>query len=146
MSVSTKPIFAPMRQIEHLGIAVTDLETAVPLWEALLKSPCYKTETVDREGVSTAFFRIGESKIELLEGIRPDSAITKFIEKKGPGFHHVAFAVDDIEAEAARLQAEGFEIIGDGVPKPGADNKLVLFLHPKSAGGLLVELCQERVG
>lgn len=133
-----------MFKIEHLGIAVESLKTAVPLWEKLLNTACYKTETVEREGVDTAFFRVGESKIELLEGMRPDSAISKFIEKKGSGFHHVAFAVSDILAEAERLQKEGFEIIGDGVPKPGADNKLVLFLHPKSAGGMLVELCQER--
>ena len=133
-----------MLKIEHLGIAVENLEAAVPLWEKLLNTACYKTEAVAREGVNTAFFTVGESKIELLEGTRPDSAITTFIAKKGPGFHHVAFAVDDIEAEAARLKAEGFEIIGDGIPKPGADNKMVLFLHPKSAGGLLVELCMER--
>ncbi len=133
-----------MLKIEHLGIAVESLQTAVPLWEKLLNVPSYKTETVEREGVNTAFFRLGESKVELLEGTRPDSAISKFLEKKGPGFHHVAFAVEDIAAEAERLQKEGFEIIGDGVPKAGADNKLVLFLHPKSAGGLLVELCQER--
>ncbi len=132
-----------MTKIEHLGIAISNLGDAIPLWETLLNVPCYKTETVEREGVETAFFRVGESKIELVQGTRPDSAITKFVEKKGPGFHHVAFAVDDILAEAARLQKEGFQIIGDGVPKPGADNKLVLFLHPKSVGGVLVELCQE---
>lgn len=133
-----------MLKIEHLGIAVENLESAIPLWEKLLKTDCYKTETVEREGVNTAFFRVGESKVELLQGTRPDSAISKFLEKKGAGFHHVAFAVEDIVAEAERLQKEGFEIIGDGVPKPGADNKLVLFLHPKSVGGILVELCQER--
>lgn len=133
-----------MTKIEHLGIAVSNLKSAIPIWEALLNTTCYKTETVEREGVETAFFQIGESKVELLEGTRPDSAISKFVEKKGAGFHHVAFAVENILAESARLQKEGFEIIGDGVPKPGADNKLVLFLHPKSAGGMLVELCQER--
>jgi methylmalonyl-CoA/ethylmalonyl-CoA epimerase len=133
-----------MKHIEHLGIAVEDLKTAIPIWEALLNTPCYKTEAVTREGVLTAFFRMGESKIELLEGTRPESPIAKFVEKKGPGVHHIAFAVADILSEAQRLQAEGFEIIGDGVPKPGADNKLVLFLHPKTVGGVLVELCQER--
>ncbi|RYD52664.1 MAG: methylmalonyl-CoA epimerase [Sphingobacteriales bacterium] len=133
-----------MTKIEHLGIAVEDLNAAIPVWEALLNTPCYKTEEVTREGVLTAFFRMGESKIELLEGTRPESAIKKFIDKKGPGVHHVAFAVDDIQAEANRLQTAGFEVIGDGIPKPGADNKLVLFLHPKAVGGILVELCQER--
>ncbi len=133
-----------MKHIEHLGIAVEDLKTAVPVWEALLNTTCYKTEAVEREGVLTAFFRMGASKIELLEGTRPESPIAKFIEKKGPGVHHIAFAVDDIQAEAQRLQAKGFEVIGDGIPKPGADNKLVLFLHPKTVGGVLVELCQER--
>lgn len=133
-----------MQKIEHLGLAVTDLEAAVPLWEALLQTPCYKREAVEREGVETAFFAVGESKIELLQGTREDSAISRFIAKKGEGIHHVAFAVEDIEAEVRRLQASGFEVLGDGVPKPGADNKLVVFLHPKSAGGVLVELCAER--
>lgn len=133
-----------MTKIEHLGLAVADLQAAVPLWEALLQTPCYKRETVEREGVETAFFQIGESKIELLQGTREDSPVSRFIARKGEGFHHVAFAVDDIEAEVRRLQAEGFEVIGDGTPKPGADNKMVVFLHPKSAGGMLVELCTER--
>jgi methylmalonyl-CoA/ethylmalonyl-CoA epimerase len=133
-----------MLKIEHLGLAVSDLQQAIPLWEGLLQTPCYKTEAVEREGVETAFFQIGDSKIELLQGTRDDSPVSKFIQKKGEGFHHVAFAVQNIEAEVRRLQALGFEVIGDGTPKPGADNKLVVFLHPKTAGGVLVELCQER--
>jgi len=132
-----------MNKIEHLGIAVKDLSTAVPLYEKLLKSPCYKTESVETEKVNTAFFRTGESKIELLESTDPDSVIARFIERKGEGLHHVAFAVDDIHAEMARLKQEGFVLLSDA-PKPGADNKLVCFLHPKHTHGVLVELCQEK--
>lgn len=132
-----------MKRIEHLGIAVPDLTTAIPLYEALLNKPCYKQEGVESEGVKTAFFQVGESKIELLEATKPDSPIAKFLQKNGPGFHHVAFEVADIEAEIARLQAAGFELIHQQ-PKDGADNKRIAFLHPKSSGGLLVELCQEK--
>lgn len=132
-----------MKRIEHLGIAVNDLSTAIPLYEALLNTKCYKQEEVISEGVKTAFFQVGESKIELLEANKPTSAIAKFLEKNGPGFHHVAFEVDDIEAELVRLQKAGFVLIHE-VPKDGADNKRIAFLHPKSSGGLLVELCQEK--
>lgn len=130
-------------KIEHLGIAVKDLATAIPLYEQLLNTPCYKTEEVATEGVNTAFFHTGESKIELLEATNPQSPIAKFLEKKGPGIHHIAFDVENIAAEMKRLQALGFELLSE-TPKPGADNKLVCFLHPRSTGGVLVELCQER--
>jgi methylmalonyl-CoA/ethylmalonyl-CoA epimerase len=132
-----------MKRIEHLGIAVPDLATAIPLYEALLNTPCYKQEGVESEGVKTAFFQVGASKIELLEATKSDSPIAKFLQKNGPGFHHVAFEVDDIENEISRLQAAGFELIHQQ-PKDGADNKRIAFLHPKSSGGLLVELCQEK--
>lgn len=132
-----------MQKIEHLGIAVKNMKAAVDLYEQLLNTPCYKTEDVESEGVRTAFFQVGDNKIELLEATRPDSPIAKFLEKKGEGIHHVAFAVEDIEAEMRRLQALGFELLHEK-PKPGADNKLVCFLHPKSTNGVLVELCQER--
>lgn len=132
-----------MLKVEHIGIAVKSLSTAIPLFEKLLNTPCYKTEEVASEGVTTAFFRQGESKIELLEATGVDSAIARFIEKKGEGMHHIAFEVADIYAEMKRLQAEGFVLINPE-PKPGADNKLVCFLHPKSTNGILVELTQER--
>jgi methylmalonyl-CoA/ethylmalonyl-CoA epimerase len=132
-----------MKRIEHLGIAVENLETAIPLYEALLNTPCYKQEAVASEGVKTAFFQVGESKIELLEASNPDSPIAKFITKNGPGFHHVAFEVEDIEAELERLQKAGFQLIHQS-PKDGADNKHIAFLHPKATHGLLVELCQEK--
>ena len=132
-----------MKRIEHLGIAVPDLTSAIPLYEALLNTPCYKQEGVETEGVKTAFFQVGESKIELLEATKPQSPIAKFLQKNGPGFHHVAFEVADIEVEISRLQAAGFELIHQQ-PKDGADNKRIAFLHPKSSGGLLVELCQEK--
>ncbi|RYD56833.1 MAG: methylmalonyl-CoA epimerase [Sphingobacteriales bacterium] len=132
-----------MQQIEHLGIAVKDLQASIPLFEQLLNTPCYKTEEVASEGVNTAFFKIGESKIELLEGITENSPIKKFIDKKGEGIHHIAFEVENIEAEMKRLSALGFEIL-NATPKSGADNKLVCFLHPKSTNGVLVELCQEK--
>jgi len=132
-----------MNKIEHIGIAVKNLSEANKIYEALLGKPPYKSEKVASEGVETSFFECGESKIELLEATRSDSPIAKFIEKRGEGIHHIAFAVDDIEAEMQRLKNEGFILLNE-VPKKGADNKLVAFLHPKSAKGVLVELCQER--
>jgi methylmalonyl-CoA/ethylmalonyl-CoA epimerase len=132
-----------VQRIEHIGIAVKDLSISVPLFEQLLNTPCYKTESVEREGVDTAFFQTGESKIELLQATREDSPIAKFIVKKGEGMHHIAFAVEDIEAEMRRLQALGFELLSD-VPRPGADGKMVCFLHPKGTNGVLVELCADR--
>lgn len=131
-----------MLKIEHLGIAVADLQKSIPLFEQLLNTPCYKTEAVESEGVSTAFFRTGESKIELLEATRPESAIRKFIDKKGEGIHHIAFEVENIEAEMKRLSALGFQLLNE-TPKHGADNKLICFLHPKTTNGVLIELCQE---
>lgn len=131
-----------MLKIEHLGIAVKELEKSIPLFEQLLNTPCYKTEEVNSEGVNTAFFQTGESKIELLEATKPDSPIAKYIDKKGEGIHHIAFEVENIEAEMKRLQALGFELLNQ-VPKKGADNKLVCFLHPKTTNSVLVELCQE---
>lgn len=132
-----------MLKIEHLGIAVKQLSASVPLFEQLLNTPCYKTETVDTEGVNTAFFMTGDSKIELLEATKEGSPIAKFIEKKGEGIHHIAFEVENIEAEMRRLSALGFELLNQE-PKNGADNKLVCFLHPKTTNGVLVELCQEK--
>ena len=130
-------------KIEHLGIAIKNLETSDHLFAKLLGTQPYKQEAVEREGVKTSFFMIGESKIELLEATNPESPIAKFIDKKGEGIHHIAFAVDDIRAEVERLKAEGFIFISEE-PKDGADNKLVVFLHPKSTNGVLVELCQEK--
>jgi len=132
-----------MLKIEHIGIAVKDLITSIPLYEQLLNSLCYKTETVISEQVNTAFFKIGESKIELLESTTADGVIAKFIDKKGEGMHHIAFEVADIGAEMARLKGEGFVLLNE-VPKAGADNKLVCFLHPKTTNGVLIELCMER--
>ena len=132
-----------MLQPEHIGIAVKDLSISIPLFEKLLNSQCYKTETVGTEQVNTAFFKTGETKIELLESASTDGVIAKFIERKGEGIHHIAFDVTDIEAEMQRLQAEGFVLLNE-TPKMGADNKLVCFLHPKGTNGVLVELCQER--
>lgn len=132
-----------MRKIEHLGIAVTNLEETIALYEQLLNTPCYKIEEVGSEFVKTAFFQVGESKIELVAATDPQSPIAKYIEKRGPGIHHVAFDVEDIEAEITRLEAAGFQMI-QRTPKEGADNKLIAFLHPKSTNGMLVELCQER--
>jgi methylmalonyl-CoA/ethylmalonyl-CoA epimerase len=131
-----------MLKLEHIGIAVKDFANAVPLYEKLLNSQCYKQETVSSENVNTAFFRSGDTKIELLESTDPGGVIASFIEKKGEGLHHIAFEVEDIEAEMKRLQAEGFTLI-NSTAKAGADNKLVCFLHPKSCNGVLVELCQE---
>ncbi len=131
-----------MNKIEHIGIAVKNIESANQLYKKLLGYEHYKTETVESEGVTTSFFTCGESKIELLEAQHQDSPIAKFIEKRGEGIHHVAFAVSDIKAEIKRLQAEGFTVLNN-TPKKGADNKWVVFLHPKSTSGVLVELCQE---
>ena len=132
-----------MHKIEHIGIAVKDLESANKVYAALLGKPHYKVETVESQGVDTSFFECGESKIVLLAATREDSPIAKFIEKRGEGMHHIAFAVDDIEAEIARLQEEGFRLLNE-TPVPGADNKIIAFLHPKSSNGVLVELCQDR--
>lgn len=132
-----------MLKVEHIGIAVKDLAQSLPLFEKLLNTPCYKTEPVASEQVTTAFFRQGDTKIELLESTSPDGVIARFIEKKGEGIHHIAFEVEDIEAEMKRLQAEGFTLLNE-TPKQGADNKLVCFLHPKGTNGMLVELCMER--
>jgi methylmalonyl-CoA/ethylmalonyl-CoA epimerase len=129
-------------KLEHIGIAVKDLKNSNELFENLFGQPNYKVESVASESVSTSFFQIGESKIELLEATDPDSAIAKFIDKKGEGIHHLAFEVEDIHAEMKRLSAEGFQLINKE-PKNGADNKLVCFLHPKSSNGVLIELCQE---
>lgn len=131
-----------MRKIEHIGIAVKDLEKSNELYSKLLNTKPYKLEEVESEGVKTSFFQVGESKIELLESSKEDSAIAKFISKKGEGIHHIAYDVEDIYKEMERLKEEGF-ILLNTEPKKGADNKLVCFLHPKSAGGVLVELCQE---
>ncbi|MFN6177157.1 MAG: methylmalonyl-CoA epimerase [Flavobacteriales bacterium] len=131
-----------MIRIEHIGIAVKDLNAAEELYQKLLGAPSYKRESVESEGVITSFFQVGPNKIELLESTRPDGPIAKAIEKRGEGIHHIAYEVDDIRAEMARLRAEGFTLLNDE-PKRGADNKLVCFVHPKSAGGVLVELCQE---
>ena len=130
-----------MENLEHIGIAVKNLEISIPLFEKLLNTPCYKTELVESEQVNTAFFQTGQSKIELLESTNPEGVINKFIEKKGEGIHHVAFEVKDIEAEMKRLAEEGFVLLNEK-PKIGADNKLVCFLHPKGTNGVLVELCQ----
>lgn len=129
-------------KIDHLGIAVRDLKSANGLFAKLLGEPHYKIEEVASEKVATSFFRAGDSKIELLEANNPDSAIAKFLEKRGEGLHHVAFEVDDIFKEMERLKKEGFEPTRSE-PFRGADNKLVLFFHPKTTGGVLVELCQE---
>ncbi|RYG15441.1 MAG: methylmalonyl-CoA epimerase [Chitinophagaceae bacterium] len=132
-----------MLKVEHIGIAVKDFANAVPLFEKLLNSQCYKQETVASENVNTAFFRQGETKIELLESSSADGVIAKFIDKKGEGIHHIAFEVADIYAEMERLRTEGFILLNEQ-PKEGADNKLVCFLHPKGTNGVLVELCQEK--
>ncbi|MBD8490410.1 methylmalonyl-CoA epimerase [Echinicola sp. CAU 1574] len=131
-----------MRKIEHLGIAVKDLKKSTELFEKLLGKPSYKEEAVKREEVVTSFFQVGETKIELLQSSDSQGPIRKFIEKRNEGLHHIAFAVDDIYAEMKRLQEAGFEVLND-VPKRGADHKLIVFLHPRSTNGVLVELCQE---
>jgi methylmalonyl-CoA/ethylmalonyl-CoA epimerase len=132
-----------MLKIEHIGIAVKDLNNSNELFKKLFGQAHYKTEEVQSEGVNTSFFQIGENKIELLVATNPDSPIAKFIEKKGEGIHHIAFDVADIRAEMKRLEAEGFVLLNQE-PKQGADNKLVCFLHPKGTNGVLIELCQER--
>jgi methylmalonyl-CoA/ethylmalonyl-CoA epimerase len=131
-----------MIRLEHIGIAVKNLEESNELFEQLLGRTHYKVEEVESEHVKTAFFKIGESKVELLEATAPESAIAKYVDKRGEGLHHVAFEVEDIEAEMERLKKEGFRLLNEK-PKRGADNKLVCFVHPKSANGVLVELCQE---
>ena len=130
-----------MQHIEHIGIAVKDLAISVPLFEKLLKTNCYKTETVESEKVNTAFFQTGQTKIELLESASSDGVIARFIEKKGEGLHHIAFEVADIRAEMKRLKEDGFVLLNEE-PKKGADNKLVCFLHPKGTNGVLIEICQ----
>lgn len=132
-----------MLKIEHIGIAVKSLQSANAIYEKVLQKKVYKTEEVTGEKVRTSFLQVGESKIELLEAMDESSTIAKFIEKRGEGIHHIAFAVEDIRAEMQRLQQEGFRLLNEE-PKPGADNKLVCFLHPKDAHGVLIELCQER--
>ena len=132
-----------MRKVEHIGIAVKSLADSIPLFEKLLNSACYKTETVESEKVVTAFFQTGEAKIELVESQSADGVISKFIERKGEGLHHIAFDVADIYAEMKRLQEEGFTLLNE-IPKKGADNKLVCFLHPKGTNGVLIELCQDQ--
>jgi methylmalonyl-CoA/ethylmalonyl-CoA epimerase len=130
-------------KVEHIGVAVKNLQESIPLFEKLLSKPCYKVETVESEKVNTAFFQTGESKIELLESTDPEGVVAKFIEKKGEGMHHIAFEVEDIHAEMKRLKDAGFVLLND-TPKQGADNKWVCFLHPKTTSGVLVELCQEK--
>lgn len=130
-----------MQKVEHIGIAVKSLETAIPLYETLLGTVCYKKEQVESEKVETAFFQKGETKIELLESTDPNGVIAKYIEKKGEGIHHIAFEVEDIYKEMERLKKEGFSLLMDQ-PKKGADNKLICFIHPKSANGVLIEICQ----
>jgi methylmalonyl-CoA/ethylmalonyl-CoA epimerase len=132
-----------MNQIEHIGIAVSSLDSAIPLFERLLDTTCYKPEEVSSEKVLTAFFRVGPNKIELLQSTDPDGVIAKYIAKKGEGMHHVAFEVTDLPAEMERLKAAGFTLLNE-TPKPGADNKLICFVHPKNTDGVLIELCQER--
>jgi len=130
-------------KVEHIGIAVKDLQISIPLFEKLLGSPCYKTEMIEGEQVNTAFFLQQNSKIELLESTDPTGVIAKFIEKKGEGMHHIAFEVSDIIVEMERLKKEGFTLLNDS-PKIGADNKWVCFVHPKETNGVLIELCQSR--
>ena len=132
-----------MLKVEHIGIAVKDFTNAIPLFEKLLNSQCYKTELVEREQVNTAFFRQGDTKIELVQSLSDDGVIARFIEKKGEGIHHIAFEVDDIFTEIARLKAEGFVFLNES-PKDGADNKLVCFLHPKNTNSVLIELCMKK--
>jgi methylmalonyl-CoA/ethylmalonyl-CoA epimerase len=130
-----------MKKVEHIGIAVKSLSDSIPLFEKLLNSSCYKIEKVESEKVTTAFFQKGETKIELLESQEVNGVISKFIDNKGEGIHHIAFEVNDLAAEMDRLKKEGFTIL-DETPKKGADNKLICFVHPKSSNGVLIELCQ----
>ena len=136
------PAGSVMKKIEHIGIAVKNLDESNQLFAKLFGESHYKIEEVASEGVKTSFFKSGPNKIELLEATNPESPIAKFIEKKGEGIHHIAFAVDDIEAEIERLSEEGFVVLNK-TPKKGADNKLVAFLHPKTTNGVLIELCQD---
>lgn len=131
-----------LTNVEHIGIAVRDIAASNALFAKLLNVQPYKSETVEAEGVTTSFFQVNQTKIELLEAINPTSPIAKFLEKKGEGIHHIAFEVDDIQIEMDRLQREGFTVLNE-TPKRGADNKLVCFLHPKGTNGVLIELCQE---
>lgn len=131
------------KQIDHIGIAVLDLEAGIARYERLLNTVCYKREIVESQQVETAFFQVGDSKIELLGATSTQSVIYTFIQKRGEGIHHIAFETDDIRQEAKRMQSEGFRLLSD-TPSPGADNKEILFLHPKDANGVLVELCQTR--
>ena len=131
-----------MKKIEHIGIAVKSLHDSNEMYTKLLGKQPYKTEAVASEGVTTSFFEMGDSKIELLEATKGDSPIAKFLEKRGEGIHHIAYAVDDIKAEMNRLKSEGFTVLNE-TPKKGADNKWVVFLHPKTSGGVLIELCQD---
>ena len=133
------------KKVEHIGIAIKNFDDANTLFAKLFGKEHYKVEAVESEGVSTSFFQLGETKIELLEATKPDSPIAKFIEKRGEGIHHIAYEVDNIETEMQRLKNEGFRLLNE-TPKKGADNKLICFLHPKSTNGVLVELCQEIKG
>ena len=133
-----------MQKIDHIGIAVKKLSVSIPLFEKLLNTTCYKVEEVESENVNTAFFKTGDSKIELVEALDPEGVINRFIERKGEGMHHVAFQVEDIHAEISRLKAEGFSFINE-TPKAGADNKWVVFLHPKETNGVLIELVSDSV-
>ncbi|RYY56794.1 MAG: methylmalonyl-CoA epimerase [Chitinophagaceae bacterium] len=132
-----------MQKVEHIGIAVKDLDQSISLFEKLLGTGCYKTETVETEAVKTAFFRSGDTKLELVQGLDPDGVIGKYIGNRGEGLHHLAFEVSDIYGEMERLKKEGFVLLSDR-PKDGADNKLVCFLHPKGTNGVLVELVMEK--
>jgi len=134
-----------MQKVEHIGIAVKELSASIPLFEILLNTNCYKTEIVESENVKTAFFKKGETKIELLESLSNKGVIAKYLEKHGEGMHHIAFEVSDIEAEMKRLMQAGFQLMGT-IPKVGADNKLVCFIHPKNTNGVLIELCQSISG
>ena len=131
-----------MLKVEHIGIAVESLVPSIPMFEKLLNTPCYKTEEVWSESVTTAFFKKGETKIELLQSLTNEGAIKKFVSKKGEGIHHIAFEVENIYEEMERLKKEGFELLSEK-PKPGADNKLICFLNPKNTNSILIELCQE---
>ena len=131
-----------MKKIEHIGIAVKDISSSEKIYEKLLGVKPYKSETVESENVSTTFFKVGANKIELLEATDSNSPIAKFIDKKGEGIHHIAFDVEDIHEEMQRLKSEGFTLLNEP-PKKGADNKLICFVHPKDANGVLIELCQD---
>ena len=132
-----------MNKIEHIGIAVNDIDSAKHTFEQLLGTDFYKEETVESEGVTTVFFRVGEVKIELLAATRPDSPIARFLDKRGEGVHHIAFGVDSVEGKSESLNSAGFSVIND-VAKSGADNKLINFIHPKSTHGVLIEICQDK--